>query len=128
MLINNAYGMLVHANPIRTGEPDQYGYNTSVINTKSTDSLYITKHTLPGEGPMLFKDCIFPGVIVNELPPRVPTPPPGLFDFVDCGLSKEKFVILGMEKGSLIRVQNGTTAFQIDSTGVITDIAPFFKY
>jgi hypothetical protein len=126
MLINNFYGMLIHANPIRTGEPDLYGYNTSVINTKSTDTLYITRHTLAGQGPILFKDCIFPGVIVSELPPRVLTPPPGLFDFVDCGLTKEKFVILGMEKGSLIRVQNGTTAFQISSAGIV-DIQPFFK-
>ena len=66
-------------------------------------------------------------MIVNELPPRVPTPPPGLFDFVNCGLSEKSFLILGMEKGSLIRVQNGTTAFQIDSNGTITTIPPFFK-
>jgi len=126
-LIWNKYGVLIHANPTSNGQPDEWGYIAHIINTKSTDSLYITKHTLPGKGPFLFKDCVFPGVIVNELPPRVATQPAGLFDFVNCGLSKEKFVILGMEQGSLIRVQNGTTAFQIDSKGTITDIPPFFK-
>jgi len=126
-LIGNKYGALIHANPSANGQPDEWGYIAHIINTKSTDSLYITKHTLPGKGPFLFKDCYFPGVIVNELPPRVPNPPPGLFDFVNCGLSKENFLILGMEQGSLIRVQNGTTAFQIDSEGTITDIPPFFK-
>jgi hypothetical protein len=128
-LFGNKYGALIHANPSGSinAVSDEWGYNAHIINSKSTDSLYITRHTLPGDGPFLFKDCYFPGVIVNELPPRVPNPPPGLFDFVNCGLSKEKFVILGMEKGSLIRVQNGTTAFQIESNGTITTIPPFFK-
>jgi hypothetical protein len=128
-LFGNKYGVFIHATPsgsINTVS-DEWGYNAHIINSKSTDSLYITKHTLPGKGPFLFKDCYFPGVIVNELPPRVATQPAGLFDFVNCGLSEKSFLILGMEKGSLIRVQNGTTAFQIDSNGIITKIPPFFK-
>ena len=128
-LFGNKYGVFIHANPSGSVNviSDEWGYNAHIINSKSSDSLYITKHTLPGEGSFLFKDCYFPGVIVNELPPRVATQPAGLFDFVNCGLSEKSFLILGMEKGSLIRVQNGTTAFQIDSNGTITKIPPFFK-
>lgn len=116
-LFANGNGILLHATAIKNGQKDSFGYTSSFTNVNSTEPLYITVHTLPGTGT-LFYNCSFPKVVVNELPARVANPPAGLFDFIDCRLQPDQFDIIGMEKESIIRVQDGGKAYQIDSTGV----------
>lgn len=124
-LVNNKNGILLHANPRPKGIKDEYGFILSFTNVKSTDPLYLTVHTLIGEGITFFKDCEFPKVIVNELPRRVNTIPFSLYDFVNCNLQISNFEIISMEKGSRIRVQDNA-AFQINDDNTIKQISNFF--
>ena len=123
-LFSNGNGILLHATAIQTGKPDEYGYRSSFTNVKSTEPLFITVHTLPGT-PTLFLNCSFPKVIISELPARVPNPPGGLYDFVNCRLLPEQFEIIGIEEKSVLRVQDGQ-AFEITRKGQ-RNIDQFFK-
>lgn len=120
-LYGNGNGILLHATPIQTGIAEDR-YILSFTNVQSTDALRIVAHTLPGQGPVLFKDCKFSSVVINELPARVPNPPQGLYDFVNC---TTVFSILSMEDDSLVRVQNNT-AYQINSKGEVSPIDLFY--
>lgn len=125
---NKGQGVYLHANPIRTGTADMDGYYMAFNKVYSTEPLYIAPHTLLGRGPTLFKDCIFPSVTVSELPRRMNYPPSGLFDFVNCNLEPINFNIIGIEEGSLIRVQRADgTAFKINDRKIVSDIPPFIK-
>lgn len=128
LLGNSESGFLSHATPIKTGQPDSHGYIMSITDTYSTDALFITKHTLFGKGAVLIKNCTFSKVIISELPKRVASPPPGLYDFVNCNIDKKDFIIEGIEQGSRHRVQRADgTAFQLDDKGTFTDIPTFYK-
>lgn len=104
-LIGNKYSIIVHANAVPRGTEDKYGYILSFVNIKTTDSLYLAPHTLINEGATGFVNCTFPGVIVAELPRRVPFAL-GFYDFINCSLKPENFSIIGMEDGSLINIKN----------------------
>lgn len=126
-LIDNSEGILLYALPVPGGFVEEYGYISSFKNVLSTGGLHILPHNLPGGGRILFKDCRFSKVIVDELPKAVLTFTPGLFDFVNCDLQPIDFPLLNMETGSLIRVQNYQLAFQINDRAVITEIPVFLK-
>ena len=104
-LISNKYSIVLHANPIPKGDKDKYGYILSFYNIKATDSLYLAPHTLINEGSTGFVNCSFPGVIVSELPRRVPFAI-GFYDFINCNLLPSNFKVYGMEVGSLIKIKN----------------------
>lgn len=126
LLSGNKYGIFLHANTRPKGERDEFGYIISFKNVYSTNPLYITRHTLKGETPVLFKDCTFPQVIVNELPRRIPFAA-GLIDMVYCNIKPENFLCQGIEEGSLIRVQNIEGSFQLNDKGSIEPISNFFS-
>lgn len=128
-LIGHTNGIFLHANPRPKGTVDEFGYMIAWKRVRSTDPLYITIHTLPGNlSGMLFKDCKFPKVIVSELPKRVVGACPGRYDFVNCNLKYSDFDIRGMEAGSLIRVQNiDGYSFQINDQRIIEIIPVFFN-
>lgn len=125
-LFGNSAGIEVRAlsgsGPAR---PD--GYRLSFEGVKSADPLEIREHTLESTTPVLYKDCIFSKVIVDEVKG------PGLHDFVNCSklddssLERSDFDIVTTQPGTYIRVQrpNGT-AYAIDNTGIVTTISPFY--
>lgn len=126
-LINHEKGFVLHALGIRTGVKDSMGYLTSFTRIRSTEPLYIVQHTLQPGSPSLFYQCLFPKVIIQELPRRMHLPIVATYDFVECNLKPEQFEIKSMELGSLIRVQDGERAYQIEDKGIITNIEKFYK-
>lgn len=125
-LFGNKVGIVLHANT-RGNVVLDYWYGMSFTNISSKDNLIITKHTLKGVGPVLFKECTFSEIIINEIASLQFAP--GLFDFVNCNLLPDDFNIIRIEEGSLIRVQNiDGKVFQINDKGVISPIPTFFNY
>lgn len=117
-LINNGYGVIQHGNAIpKTGTPDEDGYIMSFRNVHSTDPLLLTRRIIESPFPVLYKNCTFSKVIVDELP-NGRGMQSGLVDFVNCNFTPESFEIKSMMEGSRIRVQDKGKAFQITTKGI----------
>jgi hypothetical protein len=84
----------------------------------------VSAHNLPGETPVLFLRCAFPGgVTMNDADGD-----PGAIDFVECGLEPDAFRIESFNPGSVIRVQSADgSSFEMTSAGV-RDIGAFYPY
>jgi hypothetical protein len=77
-------------------------------------------HALVPQGPAQIIDTVIGSLIINE--PSVA----GQFDFVDCGLTPGVNVtVTALHANSVIRIQEGSSAWQITSAGTTT-ISPFY--
>ena len=83
--------------------------------------------------PIVFENCVLTGSVGAKVyvtnPAQGGGDPSNLlkdrWDFVDCGLSKSDVVVTSdADPDALVRVQNGSAAFEVDSTGT-RDISPF---
>ena len=71
--------------------------------------------------PVRFVNCRFGAVQFAE------TGKPGRYDFVNCGLEMADFKRAGINAGTIVRVQDGGTAYKLKGKGAVVEIAPFFK-
>jgi hypothetical protein len=108
---------------IAAGRTDLHGRSQSWIDVEG-GGLLVSAHNLPGETPVLFLRCAFPGgVTMNDADGD-----PGAIDFVECGLEPDAFRIESLNPASVIRVQRAEgSAFELTSAGV-RDIAAFHPY
>lgn len=114
----------LHALPSGNAISDDKGYKMAFRNIIA-DKVIIMPHTLYGATPVLFIDCKINTVLVSELPPRVPNPPPSMIDFVNC--SPFSHIIEGMQVGSLHRIQTiDGDSWSIDHMGTIIKIENFY--
>ncbi len=83
--------------------------------------------------PIVFTGCVLTGSVGSKVyvtnPAQGGGSPANLlkdrWDFVDCGLTKSDVVVTSdADPDALVRVQNGSTAFEVDSTGT-RDIPAF---
>lgn len=125
-LIKNKNSIYLHANAVSNGFKDEFGYTASFVNIKATDPLYISRHLVFDNAPTLFRDCVFPKVIINEVAQKNPRVISGWFDFVNCDLGPDQFKLIRLEKGSRFRVQEKSRAFEISEKGR-KNIADFEK-
>jgi hypothetical protein len=72
--------------------------------------------------PVRFLYCEFGLIDFEEGSGNVP----GLYDFIECGLDVGDFDLSNADPNTVIRVQDGGTAYQLTGSGVKTSIAPFF--
>ncbi len=84
-------------------------------------ALRTAKHAQDPLAPVRFIDCDFSTIIVGEGPGH-----PSLFEFIDCGLGPEDVEIVFMHPDSVLRFQNGDEAVELDGSGAITPIPPFY--
>ena len=125
LLFNNTKcDIEIHALPNVNATPDDKGYKTA-FKSIILDKINVMPHTLSGDTPILIKDCKIKEVIVMELPPRVPNPPPSKIDFVNC--SQFSHIIQGMQANGLHRIQTiEGDCWSIDHTGTINKIDFFY--
>jgi len=120
VLLHN--GLAVHSHAL--GEPGDGGAPTQSWSNLKTNggALYIDKHELAGERPVLFRDCDFGRVIVDDAEGSAP----GLYDFVRCGLEPSDFDLRNAHPGGVFRVQRANgTAYRLTADGRVTSISPF---
>jgi len=80
-------------------------------------------HLTKGIGlPVRFLYCDFGEVVFDEGTGGVA----GLYDFIECGLDESDFDLGNANPGTIIRVQDGTTAYQLTASGSKTTIATFY--
>jgi G8 domain len=103
------------------------GYAMAWRGLKSDRALRFDSHSQPWGRPLLVKDCVLGGVIVNG------GQNPTLADFVDCArpdgadLAAADFDLVKPVAGMTIRVQRRDgTAFRLDHLGNVTPIAAFY--
>jgi hypothetical protein len=108
---------------VAAGRLDVHGHPQSWIGVRG-GSLVVQSHNLPGETPVLFRECSFPGgVTIAD-----GRGDPGPLDFVDCGLEPSDFSAASMNAGTVVRVQRSNgTAFELTTSGA-RHIARFFPY
>ncbi|MFV0526919.1 MAG: hypothetical protein ACK5RL_20750 [Acidimicrobiales bacterium] len=98
------------------------GYSLAFENLASDGPLVLVKQNLPSNRPVLYHNCRFTGVEVDN----AESAGPPLYDLVDCDLPPDRFTLETVTPGTLIRVQDGDEAFQIDDTGAVSPIEPFY--
>jgi hypothetical protein len=106
-----------------SGRPDRRGRAQSWVDVRG-ERLIVRSHGRPSEAPALFLRCSFAGgVTMDEVVGH-----PGAFDFVECGLEPDDFLIESLNPGTVTRVQrdNGS-AFELTAAGV-RDVSPFYPY
>jgi hypothetical protein len=108
---------------IAAGRADFGGRSQSWTDVRG-GALLVEPHNLPGETPVLFRGCSFPGgVTIDDAQGD-----PGPIDFVECGLEPSNFAVTSMNPGTIVRVQRSdATAFELTASGV-RDIGRFFPY
>lgn len=105
------------------GRADNAGRPQSWINVKG-GTLEVVRHNLPGEVPVLFRGCSFPGGIRIDDGEQERGP----LDFVNCGLDRGDFNVVSIHPATVVRVQrpNGS-AFKLTASG-FREIRRFFPY
>lgn len=91
-----------------------YGVNTGGAR------LLVYSHNTPGK-PIRFLYCDFSEVAFSES-----TLNPGGIDFIECGLDIDQFDRSGIHTGTVIRVQDGSMAYQFVGDGPVQTIEPFY--
>lgn len=94
----------------------QEWYNTETGGAR----LVVYSHHTPGK-PIRFVYCDFSEVSFFE-----GTLNPGGIDFIECGLDIDDFDRSGIHSGTVIRVQDGNTAYQFTGNGPVQTIEPFY--
>ena len=130
--LGNAGGsVLVHAAPWTELIGDD-GYNYRFDNVTATEQLRFTKHAGAFSHPVLFKDCVFPSVRIDDRNDGGSQPTKA--DFVRCAkpnggsLEPQDFTLASTLPGMTIRVQRASgTAYRIDHNGTVTTIAAFYE-
>lgn len=77
-------------------------------------------HAQDPEAPVRFVDCDFSTVILAEGPGHY-----SIYEFVDCGIEPEDIAIEFMHPDSVLRSQDGSTAWELTADGTVIDIPPF---
>jgi hypothetical protein len=105
------------------GRDDPRGHPQSWTGVEASN-LVVKGHNLPGESPVLFRNCRFRNGVSMQDAEADPAP----LDFVDCALRPSDFDTTSMHPDTVIRVQrpNGS-AYKITSTGV-TRTHRFYPY
>lgn len=130
MLLDNERGAIdSHAQgvPSRDGKTDTQRWEN--VKTGGRGVLVIQGHVeLAGvPPPVRFTHCDFPLVVFNELgKDDKSTADPGYYDFVECGLKVGDFDLTGAANKTVIRVQDGASAYRLTGDGTVTSIPPFF--
>jgi hypothetical protein len=103
--------------------PDVSGRAQSWVDVRG-GRLVVRGHGLASEAPALFLRCSFAGgVTMDEVVGHA-----GAFDFVECGLEPDGFLIESLNLGTVIRVQRDDgSAFELTAEGV-RDITAFYPY
>ena len=103
------------------------GYSLAWRGLKADGVLRFDSHSQPWGRPLLLKDCVIEGVIVDG------GQNPTVADFVGCGmpdgadLAPADFDLVKAEPGMTLRVQRRDgTAYRIDHLGTVTPIAAFY--
>jgi len=97
--------------------------NVIGIDTRSEDVL-INAHNLPGIGASFFGGSLT-SLKLNDNPSNKADANKGTYDFVDTGITVNDVTIASAAQDSLVRIQTGGSAWQINSSGNVTSIAPF---
>lgn len=106
------------------GEPGESSDTQAWLRTHTAGgTLVIAEHALEGETPVLFVDCDFSEVVVDDTEGAERSQ----YDFVGCDLEPERFDLTNARPDSVFRVQrNDGTAFELRGDGTVTDIEPFY--
>ena len=83
--------------------------------------LLILNHNTPKEQSVRFLFCDFSEIQLMEGGNNA-----GGYDFIECGLTMNDFDRSGIHPGTIIRVQDGNSAFQFTGNGAQQSIAPFY--
>ncbi len=98
--------------------------NVIGIDIRSEDVL-INAHNLPGIGASFFGGSLT-SLKLDDNPKGKPDANPGVYDFVDTGITTNDVTLASMANGSLVRIQTGGSAWRIDSDGAVTSIPRFW--
>jgi hypothetical protein len=91
------------------------------VGRPSHDAVLRTgRHAQDPAAPVRFVDCDFSEVVVAEGPGHH-----SMYEFVDCGLQPDDVTVEFMHPDSLLRFQDGTTAWQMTARGTVTQIDAF---
>ena len=120
-------GTLVHSLTHPDGQPAGQRF-VGVKVRGGAHAIVISRHNLPSDNPTLYLNYDIANisgkkVLMNEFENF-----PGFHDIVDCGIVPADVQIQAMRAGSIIRIQQGTQAWRMTSTGAVTAIAPFYPY
>jgi hypothetical protein len=120
-LVGNGTAIISHA----LGEANEES-PTQTWSDIDSDSgvLVIDEHAREAEVPVLFLRCDFSQVMVEDGDGDEPS----AYDFVDCDLEPEDFVLDDAQSEGVFRVQRDDgTAFELRGDGSVTDIDPFYE-
>ena len=129
ILFENADGSIrQHAGPKVSADcVGRDGYSQAWRGLKADGALRFDGHSQPWGRPLLLKDCVLEGVIVDS------GQNPTMADFVDCvrpngaDLAPADFDLVKPVAGMTIRVQRRDgTAYRLDHLGSVTPIAAFY--
>jgi len=93
----------------------------SGVNTGGA-RLLILGHNTPLEHNVRFMFCDFSEILFNEVGGNNG----GGYDFIECGLDPTDFDRTGIHPDTVIRVQDGDSAYQFVGTGPVQTISPFY--
>ncbi len=102
----------------------------SNVKTGGKGTLVPLPHNNTGDqsAPVRFTHCDFAKVQFDEIGTNGKTKSTayaGMYDFVECGLTQSDFNLTGASNDTVIRVQDGTSAYQLTGSGKKTTIATF---
>ena len=84
-------------------------------------TLLVLNHNTPLDENVRFLFCDFGEVVFNEGSPNG-----GGYDFIECGLDVSDFDRAGIHPDTVIRVQDGNSAYQLVGNGPETTISTFY--
>ncbi len=82
--------------------------------------IQLTRHALDPMAPVRFVGCDFSEVVVDEGERNY-----SIWEFVDCGIAPEDVTVRYMNPASVLRSQDGATAWELTVDGGVQEIAPF---
>jgi hypothetical protein len=121
-LVGNEVAVISHAlgSESEEGDADTQTWTDIVSNG---GELFIDEHATEPEEPVLFRNCDFGQVVVGDGEGGAPS----AYDFVDCGLEPEDFVLDDAMPSSVFRVQREDgSAFELHGDGSTREIDSFY--
>lgn len=107
------------------GDDRADGYTQSFVGLEGGGVLELHPQTLESPMPTLYRDCTFTKVEIMNRTQKADQVMN--YDFVNCDLDPGDFVFTDVGPVTRVRVQDGSSAYQLDSRGRISTIGPFYK-
>jgi hypothetical protein len=121
ILLENGVAVISHALASESGDSQADTQSWTDIFSNG-GGLFIDEHATQPEVPVRFSDCDLGQVLVSDGEGGAPS----AYDFVNCALEPDDFILESVMSSSVFRVQREDgSAYRLTGDGTVTEIEPF---